>query len=136
MGLTGPPLAWVKDYLEGRTFQVSIGGALSKPTPTGRGVPQGAVKSSILFNVLLSDLPKTRHTNIMIYADDLTIICRGDTLIEAQDKLQEAALTLDMWVEEWRLTISAPKSRVMCFTLKKVADQPIILMGRAAVPVV
>ena len=75
MGLTGPPLAWVRDFLEGRTFQVSIGGALSSPMPIGCGVPQGGVKSPNLFNVLLSDLPKTQHSHILAYADDLTLIC-------------------------------------------------------------
>lgn len=135
-GFTGNPLAWVKDFLEGRSFRVSVGGSLSSPTITSRGVPQGSPESPLLFNVLLSDLPRTRHTNTLAYADDLTVICHGTTLQEAQERLQVAATELEAWVEEWGLTISTPKSAVMTFTLKKLTIPPSIHLRGGTIPAV
>ncbi|XP_045127737.1 uncharacterized protein LOC123514153 [Portunus trituberculatus] len=91
MGITGTTLAWVHDFLTGRSFQVAVGASLSPSQGIHRGVPQGSILSPLLFNVLLSDLQVPTHSHLLLYADDITIVSRAPTLSEAQDRLQEAA---------------------------------------------
>ncbi|KZS12015.1 Uncharacterized protein APZ42_023098 [Daphnia magna] len=50
-------LKWTKSFLTGRTARIRIGDHLSEAHPVTRGVPQGAVLSPLLFNVMMSDLP-------------------------------------------------------------------------------
>jgi hypothetical protein len=47
----------IHDYLVSRKFVVSINGHCSETKIIAAGVPQGAVLSSILFNIFINDLP-------------------------------------------------------------------------------
>ncbi|KAM7304436.1 hypothetical protein ISCGN_014336 [Ixodes scapularis] len=53
-GIQGKSLAFIQDFLRGRRFQVKIGNTKGPDTPNCRGVPQGAVISPTLFNMVLS----------------------------------------------------------------------------------
>ena len=53
-------------------MSVRIGSVTSIPAPVENGVPQGAVLSPILFNIMLIDFPSsTPVTKILLYADDV-----------------------------------------------------------------
>ncbi|XP_045104412.1 uncharacterized protein LOC123499945 [Portunus trituberculatus] len=122
MGITGTTLAWVRNFLTGRSFQVAIGASLSPSQGIHRGVPQGSILSPLLFNVLLSDLQVPTHSHLLLYADDITIVSRAPTLSDAQDHLQEAATALGAWMTTWGLQVSASKSSLMCFTMRKASN--------------
>ncbi|KAG0707861.1 putative RNA-directed DNA polymerase from transposon BS [Chionoecetes opilio] len=81
MHITGPTLAWLQNFLSGRTFRVAVGASTSPSQSIRRGVPQGSILSPVLFNVLLSDLHIPPHSHLLIYADDITIISRASTQI-------------------------------------------------------
>ncbi|XP_045127733.1 uncharacterized protein LOC123514149 [Portunus trituberculatus] len=134
MGITGTTLAWVRDFLTGRSFQVAVGASLSPSQGIHRGVPQGSILSPLLFNVLLSDLQVPTHSHLLLYADDITIVSRAPTLSEAQDHLQEAATALGAWMTTWGLQVSASKSSLMCFTMKKLPTPPTVNLSGEAVP--
>ena len=134
MGITGTTLAWVQNYLSNRTYQVAVGASLSPSHPIRRGVPQGSIISPLLFNVLLSDLRVPHHSHLQIYADDITIVTRAPTLAMAQTRLQEAATVFENWVTTWDLTVSAPKSTLMCFTLKTLPSLPTMTLCGQVVP--
>uniref|UniRef100_A0A0P4WE59 Reverse transcriptase domain-containing protein n=1 Tax=Scylla olivacea TaxID=85551 RepID=A0A0P4WE59_SCYOL len=67
MGIQGPTLTWLHDFLMGHSFQVAIGASISTPHHILRGVPQGSI---LLFNVLLSDLSLPTNSHHLIYADE------------------------------------------------------------------
>lgn len=93
-GLTGKPLQYIRAFLDGRTFSTSVGRAQTPPAPLGLGVPQGAVLSTLLYNLVmaewsyrLDEIPGVRHT---IYADDITIWTTGGPIGPQSDAAQEA----------------------------------------------
>ncbi|KAM7298561.1 hypothetical protein ISCGN_019155 [Ixodes scapularis] len=50
-GLTGKPLQYIRAFLNGRTYSVSVGNAQAPAAPLELGVPQGAVLSPLLYNL-------------------------------------------------------------------------------------
>jgi hypothetical protein len=54
-------LFFLKFYLEGRTFTVHLNDTTSTPKPTRSGLLQGAVLSTTLFSVYLSEIPHLPH---------------------------------------------------------------------------
>jgi hypothetical protein len=49
-------LAWITDYLTGRSQQVIVGSALSSKSPILTGVPQGICLGPVLFCFFVNDL--------------------------------------------------------------------------------
>ena len=60
---------WTRSFLEGRSQQVNLVGALSSTMPCPLGVPQGSVLSPTLFNVHVIDFEDSipDHLNINTY---------------------------------------------------------------------
>jgi hypothetical protein len=52
-GITGKTLAWLKNFLTNRTFNVQIGQTVSEDRELKIGVPQGSPLSPLLFSVML-----------------------------------------------------------------------------------
>ncbi|KAI9565067.1 putative R-directed D polymerase from mobile element jockey-like [Daphnia sinensis] len=55
MGITGAILAWLKNFVTGRSMCVRIGDQESSRKTISNGVPQGEVISPILFNIMMND---------------------------------------------------------------------------------
>ncbi|KAF2346046.1 Reverse transcriptase domain [Trinorchestia longiramus] len=61
---------------------------------------QGAVLSPLLFNIMLSDLPVADGVQLIIYADDITILSKGDSLTEVRACLQRYLDSLAAWFKK------------------------------------
>jgi hypothetical protein len=68
------------DWLDRSTTQVKWLGCLSRRYSLRTGVNQGSVLAPILFNTCLNDVivkcHKSRYGTIIVYADDVLLICR------------------------------------------------------------
>ena len=65
---------WFSEFLTGREFYCSLKGHSSGIHFQARGVPQGAVTSPLLFNVLLSTIPSHDGVYTYVYADDIAFL--------------------------------------------------------------
>src|SRR5215510_13866783 len=64
-------------------FTVHLNEASSSPKTTPAGLPQGAVLSTTLFALYISDIPHPPNTQLALYADDTAILTqswRTDTI--------------------------------------------------------
>ena len=75
-GISGNVLAWLKSYLNERTFSVVIKDSSSKQYIVLYGVPQGSLLGPILFIIYtreLSDIVLKHGLRLHVYADDTTL---------------------------------------------------------------
>ncbi|KAM7306862.1 hypothetical protein ISCGN_010518 [Ixodes scapularis] len=110
--------AYLKSFLTGRTAEIRLGEDVS-PTfraCVGRGTPQGAVLSPLLFNFAMMDLPEKltvipglRHS---LYADDVTLWTEGHVL-HVQSALQTAADVVVDYARSVGLECSHAKSELL-----------------------
>jgi hypothetical protein len=123
-GITGRILRWIQSFLRDRRFSVSLAGSVSQVYPINSGVPQGAILSPLLFNVLMRDMPQAEGVTTSLYADDITMYVTADGVGEAINLLQPAVDTLVAWVNRWGLVLNPQKSACTFFTRKNSETMP------------
>ena len=73
LGIHGPLLSWITEFLLGRTMQVSVSGCTSSSKDVLSGVPQGSVLGPLLFLVYINSLPSYIRSKCKFFADDMKI---------------------------------------------------------------
>jgi Reverse transcriptase (RNA-dependent DNA polymerase) len=76
-------------FINGRSFQVSVGSAKSSSHNIPFGVPQCAVLSPTLYNIITSDGPSSEFCGIATFSDDTAIFASSQTPLLVQDQLQD-----------------------------------------------
>ena len=125
-GFKGKILRWIKEYLSGRHSKVKLFGEYSDAYNNISGVPQGAVLSPTLFNIVMSDLPKIEDINIYSYADDITISTSGTHLQETKKKMQKFLDELALWFDVWNIKLNEGKTVMQTFTRRRNFNAPVL----------
>jgi len=120
LGVSEQTLVWLYNYLDGRSTQVRVGTSLSEATPIHVGVPQGAVLSPTLFNVMLSDVPSSPVVRLVGYADDLTLLTSSDNPLTAQQNMQAYLVEFTAWCTRWHFLINPDKCTYQIFTSRRI----------------
>ena len=94
MGLRGNFAHFIGNFVTDRTFQIHIGTILSDVFHREEGVPLGAIFSTTLFNVKISDIVKQVDPGVdcSLYVDDFVIMYKSPTIDAIQRKLQHTIL--------------------------------------------
>ena len=130
LGISGCFLGWIGNFLTGRSFCVRIGSFMSDFRSIENGVPQGAVVSPTLFNIMMSDFPKPVSTiKTLLYADDISFYTQVSKSIEAEIILQPYLEEIYRWGLEWKFNFPPEKSSAVVFTRRSdPGNDPIIFM--------
>ena len=75
-GIDGIPLAWIRSYLNNRSFQVQVGSAHSEPIDVPYAVHQGSLLGPVLFIcyiATLDDIIQGNSTSLLGYTDDRAV---------------------------------------------------------------
>lgn len=82
MGVVGPALTFISNYLSNRKQAVFISNITSNFKTTNKGVPQGSILGPILFLIYINDLPACLTScEPFLYADDTTIFKKYFALV-------------------------------------------------------
>ena len=110
------------DYTQNKIL-IKLNNKLSKPVEVNKGVRQGCLLSTTLFNIYLDDiitkwlkqditgikLSKNQQLSTLLFADDQVIIA------DTEGNLQKAAYKLNQIITECGLIISVQKTKWMGF---------------------
>ncbi|KAF2354510.1 Reverse transcriptase domain [Trinorchestia longiramus] len=129
-GVRGTMLRWLQVYLKDRPFKVFMTGTYSSERTARSGVPQGAVLSPLLFNIMMYDTPVEEGICSCKYADDLAFYAQHPNLCIATDTLQQQLTALHNWSKQLGLKINFNKTKCMLFTNKRINPLPITVGGQ------
>ncbi len=116
IGICGPLLSWFKSYLTCRRQYTSCNGSSSTELLVKAGVPQGSVLGPRLFSVFVNDLPSIlagEGIEVVMHADDLSIIAFGSDQREAALNLESCLAKLHIWSCSSRLAVHPGKSEIL-----------------------
>jgi len=87
-----------------------------------KGCPQGSCCGPGFWNVLynsLLNLDLTSHSKAIAFADDLMILIRGDTVIEAENYMNFEVRKILEWAINNKLKFNENKSKVMLMSCRR-----------------
>lgn len=120
---------WLLTVMSGRMTELTFDNYRSQPLEMKIGLDQGRPESGPCFafyNAAVADLAKGRKDmEVVIFADDTTLLARAKTLEEAIEKLKNlmnGTYGASKWAEDHNCTFATDKFALMGFTRRKEAD--------------
>lgn len=133
IGFDASLIRMVHSYLQDRTFYVKIGDTKSSLFEIPYGVPQGGVLSPLLYNLYVSDAPRSPSCIYGFYADDTAVLSKSRYANEIITNLQQAFESLVDYFKLWKITVNSDKTQALFFTtrrIKQLPEGPITLGGK------
>ena len=105
------------ELLTNRRFTLrTIDGQVSRLRQIHNGVPQGSTLAPTLFNIYISDIPKTTSKQYG-YADDLALLTAHQTWEKVEETLNQDMQSISEYLSRWRLKLSTAKTTATAFHL-------------------
>ena len=126
---------WVDSFMSYRSARVRLQDTTTDSAPLQCGLPQGSPVSPILF--LLYTQPIYRlgvKKQRFGYADDVTMLQIGDTIIETTIAANKDISSLVTWGQENAISFDTGKTEVMHFANRKIQPLPIHHSGVQKLP--
>jgi hypothetical protein len=136
LGIQGNCLGWIANFIRNRSICIRLGSHHSDFKPISNCVPQGAVISPILFNLMLYDFPTPpQDINLQLYADDVNFYTTVKRPIDAEITLQPYVDKVAKWGRKWKFKFSASKSSSVVFTRAyKPGEDPLFFLNGQRIP--
>jgi hypothetical protein len=115
-GVTGPCLNLFKSYLSNRKQIVVVDGVKSHIEEVKAGIPQGSRLVTLLFILYINDITEDLESEVLIFADDTTLIATGANTEETAAQLNRDLGRIKAWADKWKVIFNADKSVDMIFT--------------------
>ena len=110
-------VSFVMELLTNRSFTLRTSdGQVSRLRRIHNGVPQGSTLAPTLFNIYISDIPKTASKQYG-YADDLALLAAHQTWEKVEETLNQDMQSLSEYLSHWRLKLSTAKTTTTAFQL-------------------
>ena len=118
-GIQDNTLAWLRDFLSGRSQKVLVEGMESSIAPVLSGVPQGSVLGPLMFLIYINDLPEyIESSTVRLFADDCVVYRKIKNQADG-NILQEDLNRLQQWERDWLMDFHPQKCQLLRVTNKK-----------------
>jgi hypothetical protein len=129
-GVHGKFKSLIESYLRDRYQTVSLGNINSsykdsKWLRTSCGVPQGSILGPLLFLIYINDLPSLsrKDSNIVLYADDTTIIYTNSNKTNYILQISSLLADLNNWFQSNLLNLNLNKTNYLEFNATKRQEE-------------
>ena len=110
LGVSGRLGIWIREFLVGRSQQVSVDGLLSESFKVTSGIPQGTVLGPILFIIMICDLGKDLlRSTTSKYADDTKNTGRVGNTEDAKNFQNELDEIVYPWAPKNNMSLNGEK---------------------------
>ena len=131
IGIDGYFLNFFKSYLTNRKQCVIVDGVKSDFLDVKAGVPQGSRLGPLLFIIYINDIINDIESDIMIFADDTTLLASGDDPAITALQLNRDLLKISNWAKKWKVTFNPNKSKDMIFSSKYLNNSPPLILNNS-----
>ena len=124
IGISGPVLTLFKSYLNNRKQCVVVDGVKSTFIDIKAGVPQGSRLGPLLFIIYINDIVDDLECDIMLFADDCSLLASGLDPTDTAQKLNRDLSKISSWAAKWKVLFNAKKSKDLIFSNKMLNNSP------------
>ena len=120
IGVCGEMHTVLTSYLSSRKQAVVVDGHVSSFKLITAGVPQGSRLGPLLFIIYINDIIEDIESDILIFADDTSMLANGKTVEETSAILQRDLARIEIWEKKWKVSFGAEKSEELLFSRRDI----------------
>ena len=128
-GISQTVLALFNSYLTNRKQCVVVDGVKSPFVDIKAGVPQGSRLGPLLFIIYINDIVDNLESDILIFADDCSLLASGLHPDETVEQLNRDLIKISAWADRWKVTFNAGKTKDIIFSNKVLNNSPPLLFN-------
>ena len=129
IGIDGSFHNLIGSYLKDRKHVVVVDGVKSDTCEVKSGVPQGSRLGPLLFIIYMNDIIDDIESEILIFADDTSLMACGKDPAETAAILNRDLVKLSNWASKWKVTFNPKKSKDIIFSNKCLNNSPPLIFG-------
>ena len=127
IGISEAVLNLFTSYLSNRKQCVVVDGVKSPFMNIEAGVPQGSRLGPLLFIIYINDIVDNLESDILIFADDCSLLASGLDPAETAEQLNRDLVKISAWADRWKVTFNAGKTKDIIFSNKMLNNSPPLL---------
>ena len=124
IGICNEVLLLFDSYLSKRKQCVVVEGVKSSFLEINAGVPQGSRLGPLLFIIFINDIVENLESEILIFADDCSLLAKGEDPAQTAAQLNRDLLKISDWADRWKVKFNAAKTKDIIFSTKSLNNSP------------